>query len=446
MSIRCLVPEARLLFYLLGGPARDEAVVELLESGLDWEYFSWLVGKEKAIPVAHARLSGYPARLVPPEVCAALSRQALVTQFRMARLEQRLRETLAALRAAGIDVILLKGAGLAATVYRSFAERPMADLDLLVRPEHGAEAWEVVRRTGWRPEGLDGHDGLYAEHQHYPPLVDEGGTNLGLDLHTALLSAGHPFELTLAQIWGRAEPVPGLGPGVYVLDRATQALHLCLHFAWSHVMRASAWRTFRDLGTLLDSGRIDWGELVDLARSTRAATCSYWTLRLARDLAGVEVPAESLARLSPPGSDLLLRCLERHFLSQLVKGPGLGCPSPRLAEVAWTSGVRPGWSGHGASRPWSRVPLFQAARDEALLRAEMGRGDGEPTGAEARKSGAGAWIWRHLVKLPSWIRYLGLISGWAAPHSKRAAASRSAISSSRGLRASASRESTLPAR
>lgn len=442
MSIRHLVPEAQLLFHLLGGPARDQAAVELLESELDWDYFIWLVGKEKAVPVAQARLREFPAPLVPAGVSAALSRQLVVTQFRMARLEERLRETLAALRAAGIEVILLKGAGLATTVYRSFAERPMADLDLMVLPESGPEAWEVVRGAGWRPEGLEEADGLYADHQHYPPLLDEGGTNLGLDLHTALLSAGHPFELPLAEVWARAEPVPAWGPGVYVLDRSTQIVHLCLHFAWSHVMRASAWRTCRDIGTLLESGRLDWGELIDLSRSARAATCAYWTLRLARDLAGVEVPGEVLARLAPPGTDLFLRFLERHYLCQLVKGPGLGCPSPRLAEIAWTLGIRPGWSGHGSKRPWSRIPLFQAARDEAQLREEVG---GSAV-AEVRRSGVDARVWRHLGRLPAWFRYLGSISGLAVPQSKRAAASRSATSTNRGRSASASRESTLPAR
>jgi len=439
--IRHLVPEAQLLFHLLAGPTRDGAALALLEAGLDWEYFSWLVGKEKAVTVVHARLRDFPAGLVPPQVTAALSRQALVTQFRMARLEQRLTETLAALRGAGIEVMLLKGAGLATTVYGSIAERPMADLDLMVRPRDGAKAWEVVRRTGWRPESPVTIEGLYDEHQHYPPLLDEGGTTLGLDLHTSLLSAGHPFDLPLDEVWRRAVPVPSRGDGVYVLDGATQVLHICLHFAWSHVMRASAWRTCRDLGTLLASGRVDWGEVVELAETARAATCVYWTLRLARDLAGLAVPDTALDRLAPPGSPLLLRCLERHYLSQLVKGRGLGCPSPRLAELGWTLGIRPGWSGHGQSRPWSRVSLFQEAR----LRAE---GDTEQTTSPA----ASPWLRTisrlrdHLAKIPALVRYLGYVSGLAVPQPKRAAASRRAISSSPGLRASASRERTLPAR
>lgn len=444
--IRHLVPEAQLLFRLLGGPARDGAIEELLEAGLDWEYFSWLVGKEKAVTVVHARLREFPSSLVPPEVTAALSRQALVTQFRMSRLEQRLTETLTALREAGIDVILLKGAGLATTVYGSIAERPMADLDLMVRASDGAAAWDLVCRTGWRPESPATIEGLYDEHQHYPPLLDEGGTTLGLDLHTSLLPRGHPFELPIDELWSRAEPVPGRGAGVYVLDATTQVLHTCLHFAWSHVMRASAWRTCRDLGALLASGRVDWRELVERAERTRAATCVYWTLRLARDLAGVEVPAKVLERLEPPGSPRLHRCLERHYLSQLVKGPGLGCPSPRLAELAWTIGIRPGRSGHGASRPWSRVALFQAAKDEARFRAGEEDETQTTTSPTEPRRAPPSRLRSQLARLPALIRYLGYVSGLSTPQSARAAASRPAISSRRGLRASASRERTLPAR
>lgn len=425
--IRHLAPEAQLLFHLLGGPAREGAIVELLESEeLDWRYFSWLVGKEKAIPVVSRRLGELPAGLVPEVVLGSIARQRMVTDFRMARLEERLIETLAALREAGIEVILLKGAGLAAMVYDSFAERPMADVDLLVTPERGDEAWEVVRRAGWRPEYEEG-EAVYDDHQHYPPLLDEGGTTIGLDLHTSLLPADNPFDLSLDRIWRGAEPVTRYGEGVYVPDGASQVLHLCLHFAWSHVMRASAWRSCRDLGALLESGRIDWAEFVELANSTRAATCSYWTLRLARDLAGIDIPEKVLERLASPGPEFIDRCLERHFISQLVKGPGVRCPSPRISELAWTMGIRPGWSGHGSSRPWSRVSLFHSV--------SAGGDDAE-----------GSRIGRQFTKLPELGRYLGFVLGLTDPRSARAAASRAAISSSRGLRASASREETLPAR
>ncbi len=447
--------ELQLLFLLLGEAWRDEELIEFLEDGVDWRYFCWLAAQERAGSVVHRRLRALPAGLVPGDAAVALERLAVVTEFRMSRLRERLVETVAALRAADIEVILLKGAGLANTVYPAFSDRPMVDLDLLVREERGAEAWEVARRTGWVWDHEEELDRFYAEHHHFPPLWDAGGTSFGLELHTALFSAGHPFDLPLELLWETAEPVPGWGEGVYVLGLHPQILHLCLHFSWSHMLASGSWRTFRDLRVLLGTGWADWEEFVELAVAARAATCSYWALRLARGLAGVEVPNEALDQLAPPGGELLLRTLERHYLAELAPLPGGGCPADRVREMAWEFGIRPGWSGHGASRPWSRTPLYMAA----LAGVESGADDvgaggaGGVDGASGtgiRTGSIGARVRRQFANYRSWLRYLGLVTGISSRVSLsvpfRASASRRAISSSRGRSASASSGRTLPLR
>jgi hypothetical protein len=340
----------------------------------------------------------------------------------MSRLEQRLDETLAPLRAAGIDVLLLKGAALASTIYPTFNARPMGDLDLLVRGGRDKEAWELVRGVRWSWDHQENLDRFYEEHHHYPPLHDADGTELRLELHTALFVAGHPFNLPLTSLWDTAEPVPVRGAGIYVLEHHAQMLHLCLHFAWSHTMASASWRTCRDLQTLIGTGRTDWDRFIELAHGSRAATSTYWTFRLARALSGLEVPPEVLDRLAPPGAKVMLRLLERHYLAHLTPA-AVTCPSPRMERAIWELGVRPRWSGHGESRPWNHDSLFV----EPATTAEDTETDTEAAG----ESGIGVNLWERISRLPDWLGYLGVLTGSSARAARRAAANRPAISSSR---------------
>jgi hypothetical protein len=77
-------------------------------------------------------------------------------------------------------------------------------------------------------------------------------------------------------------------------------------------MEWGGWRAFRDVNALARSGDWSWPEFVDLARDSRGATSCYWTLRLARGLAGAPIPDDVLRafrrdvslpylRLLPPG-------------------------------------------------------------------------------------------------------------------------------------------------
>src|SRR5690606_17461310 len=95
-------------------------------------------------------------------------------------------QALDTLSAEDIDVILLKGAGLATTVYGSFGARPMYDVDLLVAPEHALRAWNALRANGWVHDEVERPAEFYSTHYHLPPLDDPLRTGLALELHPSL--------------------------------------------------------------------------------------------------------------------------------------------------------------------------------------------------------------------------------------------------------------------
>jgi hypothetical protein len=299
--------------------------------------------------------------LVPAAVERRVACLALERELRMRKLERRAKEAIADLRAAGMDVALLKGGALAATVYGAFVDRPMNDVDLLLRPEDAESGYLRMLRAGWARDPQLPDDDVYRTHHHHAPLIDVRGSESRLEIHRAILPPGHPVELPLSELWGEMRQAKFGGERVLVLEPNLHALHIAIHFAWSHTMRAGAWQAFRDLGVLARAGLIDWNRLVHLAERARAASCVYWTLKLARRLSALIVPDEVLEALAPRRNRSLLVRLERHFENVLLRRDASHL-SLRLDRALWTMAIQPRQQGHGHVRPWLVSAELTAAR------------------------------------------------------------------------------------
>jgi hypothetical protein len=356
-----LIPEARLVLLSASSHRGATEFHSLLDGPLHWGNVVAIAVHQGASRALVRRFETVEPGTVPAAAATALRRGLMVTSFRLGYLEERLKDALSVLHQAGIPVVLLKGAALAVAVYRSFEERSMADVDLLVRREDAQRAQELLLGAGWRrPAGdrsLAADESVYEVHQHLPPLEDERGTETGLELHTDLFGAGHPFAELTRGVWRDARSVRLGDADVLVPSPVHLFVHCCVHFAWSHMGRQGAWRTFRDLHALREDDAVPWPEIVTEARRTNATTSCYWTLRLARDLSCLEVPDEILKQLAPPHREAWLRILGRHLASGVVPTAGM-CPSVRISRWMWLAAIRPGWSDHGGSRPWDHSAEF----------------------------------------------------------------------------------------
>jgi hypothetical protein len=346
--------EARLLFLCAGPTENDERIAALSRSAIDWREVTRLAIAARAAPVLVRRITsalGSPF----PSAAEGLRRLAMVEQFELLRMEERLEETLRAFHLAGVKTVLLKGAGLARTVYESLADRPMLDLDLLVPTADADAARAAALSAGWYWERQQRYDSFYESHHHLPPLSDACGTRALLELHTGLFPRGHPFDLDAAEVVDRSVPIIGHGWGAAAPSPEDHLVYLCCHWVWSHMMNGGSWRALRDVGALAERGGLDWQLCVERARQARATTCVYWTLRLARTLASIPVPATVLLLLKPPTPAFALERLERLFAWQVAGERA--CPSMRLSEALWALALRPGWSSHGGARPWRNPDL-----------------------------------------------------------------------------------------
>ncbi len=359
MLLSSLSREAQLLL-LTAGPATTEARIrELVSSDLNWQLIAALAAGAKAAPTVLKRVEEATDGRIPSAATERLQPLAMVTQFRQVRLEERFLEVIEKLASGDHDAVLLKGAALAVTVYDSFAERPMGDIDVLLAVPAAAGFQQELLAAGWKEEfrsdpDLEHHaprEQFYRDHHHLPPLVDPSGAGAVVELHTDVYPPGHPFRGQAAGIRERARRAGYGGHTVLVPDPADLLLHLCLHLAWSHLMLTGGWRTFRDINALDDAGVIDWPRFLGNAESARGQTCCYWTLRLARHLTGLRVPEEVLEALRPPLPAAVLAKVERHLAHEILPSERI-CPSVRVRRRVWEIAFRPKWSGHGRVRPW----------------------------------------------------------------------------------------------
>lgn len=350
-----LSPEARTLLCVASpapGPAGNDPLLEAIRHpDLDWPRLALLAELERATPILWRRLQALPDDAVPDTIAHRFRQLARVSSFRLGFLEERFLQSIDALQEAGIQPVLLKGAALAATCYDGFAERPMLDADILVSQSDASRAWQLLVERGWTAEHSSREAELYASHHHLPPLVDKA-TDTAFEIHTRLAPGFDATDLAPDAVRAAARPARLAGREVLVPDTQHLLLHHAIHFAWSHGLSWAGWRTFRDTHAITHRLDTDWDRLVDSARSARATTCVYWTLRLADALTTLDVHDHILRRLRPPRPEAVLRILERHFITTAFAPGDRGCPSTTLSRHLWSAGIAPRWSGHGDARPW----------------------------------------------------------------------------------------------
>ncbi len=353
-------PELRFVFRAADPRCRAEELLALLPQIQDWQRVARLAEAEGATGVLWRTLRPVIEQ-VPMEFVRFLQARTMLADFRMQRLATRAQETAEALKAAGIPVLLLKGAAVGALHDPTFRQRPMTDVDFLIHEADAERARNCVRAAGWREMPEPRLQDLLQGHQHLPPFVDPTLEGMRLELHTRLLPADSSFALTSESLWAASSVAPPPFSMARVPDAARLLIHTAVHFAWQHEMRFGPWRTFRSVALLVQAPGWQWSAFVEMARAARAATSCYWTLRMSQLLCGIEIPRDALQRLAPPTIEPLRRVLDRHFAAMADPNERPPSPSDRLSSLLWRLALRPRWSGHASvsrvdpERRWERA-------------------------------------------------------------------------------------------
>lgn len=371
--------ETRFVFRAADPSATTEELIALAGEVRDWPRALTLSEMEGATPALWRALQPHRETL-PREIAEFFRMRTMVSEFRMTLLSERAQGSVRALVAAGIPVMLLKGAAIGALTDPTFRTRPMGDVDLLVHPNDAPRASELLLGTGWSVTTDEVLVQLLQGHHHLPHFVRADLPGLRLELHTMLLPPGHAFAIDLETLWRSTMPAPAPFDGAVLLSPELHVLHASIHFAWQHRANFGAWRTVRSIAAMTKRPGFSWERLEVLARDAKAGTTVYWTLRLAELLCATTVPAALLSRLAPPNPRWVMRALERHFVAVIAQGEGVRSPSVWMSRRLWLAALRPEWSGLGklpsneSGEDWDRA-YGRESKESSLTRVTRHAGN-----------------------------------------------------------------------
>jgi len=303
-------------------------IAGLLDQPVDWSQLANLAGLHGVVAlVRHNLLVLHAHERVPFDPWEHIQQAAAQISFDAMLQLRTLGRIVAALQAAGIVPIVLKGYALASLLYADPMLRPAADIDLLVQRIEVERAWAILEPLGLLPPSKEHAEYQLAKSYHLSLLGDSvPGKPVLLELHWALESRGL-FSLDLER-W-RAHSVPFEVEGVPALRFSPEdmLLHLALHMR-KH--RYVGLRWLCDVAELLRrfQATLNWPYVLETARQSGLKTLLHTTLVLAQETLEAPVPQEALERLRPSAS-------RRYLLNATLTEEALLTPV-EAEEAGWT--------------------------------------------------------------------------------------------------------------
>ena len=297
------------------------------------------------------------------------------TRSRHERITELLRNIDTLARREGVGITALKGAALHALgIYRA-GERPMADVDLLVRDSDLEGAERVLVQTGYA------HCGTTYKHKVFMPrdaravpgFGEHAANPIKIDLHVRICERLPVAEVDITGQVLPSRPEPGLNgyPAIAAL-----MTHLLLHAAGSMQYRSLRMIQLHDIARLASRMRaVDW-------RAVAGDPPQWWALP-PLDIASRHypkvIPPDALATLAGGCPRLLRRVCRRQSLTDVSLSnlwieafPGIEWSQSRMDRLRYAFGrIRPSremltgredlaqshpWMDEN---PWTRMPQWR---------------------------------------------------------------------------------------
>lgn len=328
----------------------------------------------------------------PASIRVACHEDALGRAMQELALRAELTRVLAALGAAGVRPLILKGTALAYGVYPRPALRMRGDTDLLVPPAAAGTVAVLLEELGYRRAPHSNGEAVSC--QATWSRTDAIGAGHDLDVHwRPSNSQVLARELSYEDLATRAVEVPALGPDAWTLDSADTLMYACMHraghvntiyYSGDDVMVGGdrlIW--FYDMHLLVMSmPEADLVEFVERARKRRMRGICLDALQRTRECFGTAIPAFVLEALqvtdaAEPSTRYLAGRRLNQVLGDLVAAPDWRFRLKWLREFCFPAADYMHAKYPGASLQW--LPLLYARRAAEGARKVLSRhGTGHP--------------------------------------------------------------------
>jgi hypothetical protein len=204
----------------------------------------------------------------PADWTQFLAQQKAHTATRFGRIQQLLQRIDDDARREGIALVALKGAALHANGVYAAGERPMADVDLLVRDSESLRAAQLLVALGFQPILKDQNSTTFQPSATAEPaaLGEHSSNSIQIDLHSRIREQLPLRTVDISEIVFPMRPHPGLNT---YASKAALLIHLLLHAAGALKGRALRLLQLHDIARLARSmSDAEWEQVFDEARGT----------------------------------------------------------------------------------------------------------------------------------------------------------------------------------
>ena len=292
-----------------GGPDRSAAMTSLVAAVLRGEPVTWppageptafldLTARHAVQPLLAHQLHRTPTGSGwPDEVREPLRQAARLEALAEVVRRRELQRVLAALDAAGVRTLLMKGAALAYLYYPNPSLRPRCDTDLLIRQDDRATVTQVMLELGYRGWTQTSGDLVMPQFT----FVKEGRAGVwhACDFHLKILNpAVFANLLSFEEAAARSVPVPALGKPACAFGPLDALLVACIHrVAHHHDSGKLLW--LYDIHLLANGmDRPAFEAFVALAAEKQVRTVCLRGLTLARRWFATPVPGDVMETLA----------------------------------------------------------------------------------------------------------------------------------------------------
>jgi len=291
----------------IGSKDRNK-IIEIQRNNIDWDCFLEKARENGISAIVYLKLNEIKKDCpnIPSIIFEELKNDYYLSATKNTLIFEELGKILEAFKKAGLQVIVLKGAALASTVYGNLALRPMSDVDLLVKKEDFLSIDEQLKILGYRPSDMSAHDvdlsSTYLTTLDYRSSAENSPS---FHIHWHFVNSTIPNEsyiknINIEKIWKDAQKTK-------IADVESQMMaphHLLIHLS-EHALRVthslSKFCFFCDINQVINfyQARLDWEELIKDSFKFNLNRMVYSSLYFTFKFLGTQMPEDALLKLRP---------------------------------------------------------------------------------------------------------------------------------------------------
>lgn len=342
-------------------PSGVERLEHTVDDTLDWPRVLALADRHGLLALLHRHLDSRCRDAVPRTVLVGLWGRAEMLRRRNAAIAAELGEVLGLFEEHAIAALPYKGPALALAAYGDVALREFGDLDILLRSRDVLRAKEALAARGYLPAYAlrPAQEAAFLRSPAQYHLVVDHPSRAPIELHWKT-DPDFTVEPGDDRWWDSLATTGIAGRRARCFSDAELLLVLSLH---------AAKHRWASLGWLVDIAEwirrnpaLDWSFCFARAEALGCARRFALGLVLARDLLGLDLPADALARMRvDPEASRLAKTIAAELLEVAPVEPGPWTALVRNLRMLETHGQRFAHCVNYLFRPslveWTRWPL-----------------------------------------------------------------------------------------